>query len=79
MTSPTQKKQQNIENRFQGMTITRCTFDVESHGQARGHQRKHLRLDFEDGGTVLITGQFHVLYNFPDIADAPGNGDDGDA
>lgn len=60
MTSPTQKKDKRIEQQLHNATIVRVTFDRETR-----EARKHLRLDFEDGGTVLITGKFSVLYNEP--------------
>ena len=61
MTSPTQKKDKRIERELRNATITRATFDRETR-----ESRKHLRLDFEDGATVLITGKFSILYNAPE-------------
>lgn len=65
MTSPTQKKHRRIEEQLGNQTIARCVLDIERAGPTKGGSRTHLRLDFEDGGTVLITGRFVILYNDP--------------
>ena len=63
MASPAQKKQKTVEQKMRNAVITRVVFDREVG--PKSESRKHLRLDFKDGGTVLITGQFAVLYNDP--------------